>query len=87
MDKEYEHYREHAFQINIETLDNPGWLVDIDLEDTNLEDYSFEKIGIERDDNNWIICRIEDKVFRGRGGVKNLEEILTVFSDWVRSKS
>ncbi|MBU1170699.1 MAG: immunity 53 family protein [Proteobacteria bacterium] len=78
---------EHTYQIKIETLDNPGWLVDIDIADTNLESYSFEEIRIERDDNNWITCRIENKVFKGRGGVKNLEEILTIFSEWVRPKS
>lgn len=75
---------ERIYGIKIGTLDNPGWMVDIDLEDTAIEDCAFKKIRIERDDNNWIICRVENRVFKGRGGVKNLEEILIIFRDWVR---
>ncbi len=76
---------EHTYGIKIETLDNPGWLVDIALEDTNLEDFTFKTVRIERNENNWIICRIEDKVFKGRGGINNLEEILRTFQKWVES--
>ena len=76
---------EHTYGIKIGTLDNPGWTVDIDLADTAIEDCLFEKIRIERDDNNWMICRVENRVFKGDGGVKNLEEILTIFRDWVQT--
>jgi hypothetical protein len=76
---------EHTYQIKIETLDNPGWLVDIDLADTILEDYIFKTVRIERDEKDWIICRIEDKVFKGRGGIKNLEDVLKIFRNWVES--
>lgn len=75
---------EHTYGIHIVTLTNPGWIVDINLRDTNLEDCSFKRIRIERDDNNWVFCRVADKVFIASGGVKNLEEILTIFRDWVR---
>jgi hypothetical protein len=74
---------EHTHQIKIGTLDNPGWLVDIDIKDTTLENISFPEIESERDEHNWIFCRVVDKVFKGRGGVTNLDEILTVFRDWV----
>ncbi|MBI5846120.1 MAG: immunity 53 family protein [Deltaproteobacteria bacterium] len=75
---------ERNYGIKIGTLDNPGWSVKIELKNTNLEDCSFEEVRIERDDNNWQICYIEDKIFKGYGGVKNLEEILIIFRDWVR---
>ena len=29
---------EHSFGITIETLDNPGWMVTIDLQDTEWQD-------------------------------------------------
>jgi hypothetical protein len=77
---------EHTYQIRIETLDNPGWLVDIDLEDTTLEDVNFEEVKINRDEGDWLICRIEGNIFKGRGGTKNLKEILSVFREWVLQK-
>lgn len=73
---------EHSYGITIETLDNPGWSVDIDLTDTPLEFYPFEIISIARDEINWIRCMKEDKKFKGRGGARNLKEILEIFIDW-----
>jgi hypothetical protein len=32
---------EHGLGVKIETLDNPGWLLMVDLEDTSLEEVSF----------------------------------------------
>ena len=74
---------EHTYQIKIETLDNPGWLVDINLEDTNFKNAPFKEIQIDNNDNNWLLCRIENNIFKGRGGVNNLEDIITIFRDWV----
>ncbi len=41
---------EHSFRIRISTLDNPGWSVDINLEDTDLEDRDFAAKKILRSD-------------------------------------
>jgi hypothetical protein len=35
---------EHSYGIRIETLDNPGWAIRINLEDTVLEHKSFENV-------------------------------------------
>ena len=34
---------EHDYGIKIDTLDNPGWYLEIDLTDTPLQDVPFEK--------------------------------------------
>ncbi len=53
---------EHDYGIKIETLDNPGWLVSIDLLGTDLEDKSFPTIaqGVGAKSNprspTWIHC-------------------------------
>jgi hypothetical protein len=73
---------EHSYGIKIDTLDNPGWSVEIDLEDTDLGSKSFNTIRLNHSDGNWIHCRVEDSVFKGRGGPRNLEDILKVFHDW-----
>ena len=56
---------EHSYGIKIETLDNPGWSVEIDLADTNLELRYFEVVKIQRSESNWIVCQIEDDIFKG----------------------
>lgn len=74
---------EHHHGLTIESQDNPGWVVTIDLKGTPSDAKPFEEIQIERAKNNWIVCRVEKGEFRGAGGVFNLVEILEIFLDWV----
>lgn len=74
---------EHSYGLNIYTLDNPGWSVDIELTDTDLEFSKFELIQKYIDANNWIHCDVVDGVFKGSGSADKLEEILKIFRDWV----
>lgn len=76
---------EHCYQVKIGTLDNPGWTVNIDLIDTDLEDKTFNKIKRDFGDNDWIICYVKDNVFRGDGSPDKLEEILKIFKEWAES--
>jgi len=80
-------YWEHQYGVTIDTLDNPGWKISIDLWGTDLEDLPFEFQDIERKDDNWLHCRVIDKKFEGAGGPYNLTEILRVFLDWAESQS
>ena len=73
---------EHSYGIKIETLDNPGWSVDIDLIGTPLESKPFETIKCEVNEQDWWHCFVENGVFRGRGGQKNLSSILETFCTW-----
>ena len=74
---------EHNFGISIDTLDNPGWSVEINLVGTKNENKKFKEIKLERDENNWIHCSAEKNKFLGYGGPNNLEEILEVFLKFV----
>ena len=73
---------EHGYGVKIDTLDNPGWCVDINLVDTLLDGRTLQPISIDRSDTDWVRCRVENGLFRGRGGVDNLIEILDLFFDW-----
>lgn len=73
---------EHGSGIKIETLDNPGWSVEIDLKGTKLEQALLDKITNERSSQDWIICWTENSRFRGVGGPHNLAEILETFLQW-----
>lgn len=70
---------EHEHGIKIETLDNPGWAVMIDLTGTNLENINFTEIRIEKNVSDWVYCSVENNVFKGFGGPSNFEEIVSYF--------
>lgn len=73
---------EHGYGIKIETMDNPGWKVDIYLYDTELEDKPFDKIMIHNSDDDWLYCKVENYFFTGMGDIDKLEAILEVFNKW-----
>ena len=75
--------KEHESRIEIGSLDNPGWYVDINLINTPLEDKAFTKINIDKSDDDWFICRVENNVYKADGDPLKLEVILTIFKDWV----
>ena len=78
-------YWEHMFMVKIDTLDNPGWRVSIDLLDTPLEEKIFEERKHYIDENNWIYCMVKDGIFQGRGDSYKLKEILEIFKEWADS--
>ena len=75
---------EHEFGVSIGTLDNPGWMVDIDLEGTSLEGREFMPIKDMEPDREWLFCDVREGKFRGRGGPLMLGRILRVFLDWAQ---
>ena len=75
---------EHSCGVKIETLDNPGWLVTVDLKDTAWEQLREPRKIVERSETDWIQSEIVEGKFIGCGGPGNLEEILELFLDRVR---
>lgn len=73
---------EHEWSVRIQTLDNPGWMVKINLEGTDLEGKTFDRREVERSEDDWFFLWVEERVFQGRGGPKNLREILSLFLSW-----
>lgn len=71
---------EHSYTIKIETLDNPGWNINIDLTDTDLEDLpEMEYQLIEKNEDDWYGISIKDKIFGGAGDPLKLEVIINEF--------
>lgn len=76
---------EHQYGIKIETLDNPGWAVEIDLTGTRLSSATLQERIEERSATDWIHISAGNGLFRGFGGAKNLAEILERFLSWAGS--
>jgi len=77
---------EHQHGIRICTLDNPGWSIDIDLDETDLAGVSLALQTVERGEHDWLHIEVKDRVFRCRGGPRNLSEMLTAFSNVVEGR-
>lgn len=86
---------EHGFGVAIDTLDNPGWSVKIDLEGTELALTPFEPVKTAVSDTQWLHCRVTERKegaitrscqFEGFGGALNLEDIIKIFRTWAETK-
>jgi len=76
---------EHMYGVEIETLDNPGWHVKIDLKDTKYENMFRGEVENDNGDVDWIRCTINDTEFQGFGDIHKLKNIIEMFKDWVVS--
>ena len=75
---------EHTYGIRLETLDNPGWTLEIDLSDTELEGRPFTPVhrGDSEEDATWLHCSVSDGKFHAAGGVQDLPDMLEAFLQW-----
>lgn len=76
---------EHQFGITIETIDNPGWSIVIDLEGTKLSQLEIEKIKIDRNPADWIWHWAEEGKLHLAGGAQNLDEMLNIAAEILNS--
>jgi hypothetical protein len=70
---------EHQYGVSIETLDNPGWSVTIDLSGTSLENIRFQTYQENKGEEDWIFCETNGNKFIGRGDAAKLQTILEIF--------
>ena len=75
---------EHDFGVEIGTIDNPGWTMEINLSGTRNEKIPFDRIKIERSEDDWIHAWAENKTFNLACGPLNLEEGLEIFLKWAK---
>jgi hypothetical protein len=73
--------------IRIETIEDPGWRVHIDLRGTGLEFRDFSEVRDLCPGDGWLHCRVRSGCFEGCGGPFMLEQILDRFLDWARADS
>ncbi|MCL6737435.1 immunity 53 family protein [Streptomyces neyagawaensis] len=73
---------EHEWGVRIETLDNPGWLVKINLEETELADREYPRKRVTRDEPDWVVAWTSERTFHIACGPGNLTEALSLFRRW-----
>jgi len=74
---------EHQYGVSIETLDNPGWTITIDLNGTPLEGRQFATLENNIDsDISWWACRLEGQQWRAACGPGDLGKVIDIFRSW-----
>ena len=73
---------EHSYGVTLDTLDNPGWSLKVDLKETRLEGVAMERTVSERTEDDWIQAWSDGVAFYAAGGPTNLHEIVAAFADF-----
>jgi Immunity protein 53 len=72
---------EHSYGIKLDTLDNPGWLLTIDLSETEFENLKIRKSITNTSDNDWLHFEIIDNQFIGACSTQHLNSLIGKFFD------
>jgi Immunity protein 53 len=73
---------EHDRGITIETLDNPGWRIRIELGGTEQQAVPFDKVEVHRAEHDWCIAWVDGTGFEAACGPLNLGEVIHAFRAW-----
>lgn len=83
---------EQSSGISMESLDNPGWCVRVDLHGTALENVPMVDVSVGQinhdgldGEQNWLHCQVDDSRFVGAGGPVSLLAICDAFRQWAES--
>jgi len=69
--------------IQITTLDNPGWDIEIDISNTSLANIEINWILNENTKQDWYGVKIENQKFNAAGDSKKLEFLLNLFKEMI----
>lgn len=75
---------EHSFGIKIETLDNPGWLFEADLTDTNYEGRVI-LIQTHNSENDWFEINSDGNLFKAVGDSTKLPQLINMFKEFINN--
>jgi hypothetical protein len=76
---------EHRYGLAIETLDNPGWALRIDLAGTELQGAALEPVWHEAGEQIWWSCDVDGDQFIAHCGPRNLPDVIRTFREWQSS--
>ena len=77
---------EHGYGFKIDTLDNPGVSLRVELRETYLESVPFEEKKDAYDSKDrWMICSRDEEKFEAFGAASRLEDMIEEFLRWAES--
>lgn len=76
---------EHQYGISINTIDNPGWSIKIDIYNTALEGLEINYQVVQVDEDNWYGFKADKYKFEAFGDPTKLETLILKFKEIVES--
>lgn len=76
---------EHAYGVTIKTLDNPGWIFEIDIVDTDVDGRRLTKVLIEPGPGQWIWAWCDGRKYSSACDPLSLEEAFGRFRAFVEN--
>jgi len=76
---------EHTYGLSLGTLDNPGWTLRIELQDTDLEDVPFNEVSDTEPEHEWYHCKKEGPILKAYCGPLMLDTVLKIFLEWAQN--
>ncbi len=77
---------EHNYGITIETVDNPGWSITIDVSETIFEVKPTPWVFVENSDNDWYGYKVLDGKFEASGDPSKIEFLFNLFRNIIEGK-
>ena len=77
---------EHSYGVKIDTVDNPGWYITIDLNETELESFEYDSGLVETDTSDWHFYHFKDSKYEASGDPNKLDFLLTKFKELVEQQ-
>lgn len=74
---------EHGDGIQITTLDNPGWDIEIDISKTSVANMNLKWILNQKGKHDWYGVKIEDQKFKAAGDPGKLIFLLGLFKEMI----
>lgn len=71
-----------TYDIRIDTLDEPGWRVEVALDGTGLAGRPLDELAIQRTDSDWIHAWTDEHTLHIDCGPLNLTEAIKTFTAW-----
>ena len=78
---------EHGYGVRIDTLDNPGWSLVIDLKGTAQMGRTFEPVDHDGGEHDWLTMRVSESRFEAHGDARKLSDMIWAFRDWVEASA
>ncbi|MFI8962770.1 immunity 53 family protein [Streptomyces sp. NPDC053493] len=72
---------EHSAGVRIESLDNPGWTVRLDIVGTPVEGLTWERVIVDDSEENWLHHWADGASIRAAGGPHRLKDALEAVLD------
>ena len=74
---------EHGYGVRIETLDNPGWGLRVDLGGTAWAERPLDRVETHRSEHDWVVVWKDETEFHAATGPLNLGEAVHIFRLWL----